>query len=112
MKVRPGLYSMKRTDHVAPGASGVTLDPMQVVGSLAADMPLAYASDIFARMLRERLHRHRQALILRNLHRSCNLTAAAERAEVSPWASTGSSVLVLCDLRRHEDLCFARHRNH
>ena len=61
----------------------MTLDPMRVVESLAEDMPLAYAADIFARMLRERLHRHRQALILRNLHRCCNLTAAAERAEVS-----------------------------
>lgn len=62
--------------------AGVTLDPMRVVEALADDMPLAYASDIFARMLRERLHRHRQALILRNLHRSTNLNAAAERAEV------------------------------
>lgn len=60
---------------------------MRVVDTLAEDMPLAYASDIFARMLRERLHRHRQALILRNLHRCRNLTAAAERAEVSPSAS-------------------------
>lgn len=74
------LFQQFVTEAVIAGAH---LDPMRIVEVLSEDMPLAHAADVFARVMRDRVHRRRQNLICRNLHRSLNFHAAAERAEVS-----------------------------
>ena len=56
---------------------------------MGGGMPLAVAVPTLERMLRERIHRTRQTSVLKNLHRSCHLTAAAERAEVRCIATLG-----------------------
>ena len=53
-----------------------------MLDALGEGAPLAVALPTLGRMLRERIHRTRQGLLLRNLHRSCHLQAAAERVDV------------------------------
>ncbi|KAK9804448.1 hypothetical protein WJX73_002374 [Symbiochloris irregularis] len=61
---------------------GAELDPQEVLGVMGPDMPLPVAVPTLERMLRERTHRTRQTSVLKNLHRACHLSAAAERAEL------------------------------
>lgn len=61
---------------------------MRVIEVLSEDMPLAHAADVFARVMRDRIHRRRQNLVCRNLHRSLNFQAAAERAEVCSFPAS------------------------
>ncbi|CAL5097502.1 unnamed protein product [Urochloa decumbens] len=60
---------------------GESLDPMQVLERLSADMPLQLASDTILRMLRARVHHHRQGQIVHNLSRATNLDARLTRLE-------------------------------
>ncbi|KAL5230328.1 hypothetical protein ABZP36_029104 [Zizania latifolia] len=60
---------------------GESLDPLQVLERLSADMPLQLASDTILRMLRARVHHHRQGQIVHNLSRSTNLDARLTRLE-------------------------------
>ncbi|GMP91769.1 hypothetical protein CsSME_00042310 [Camellia sinensis var. sinensis] len=46
---------------------GESLDPLQVLERLSPDMPLQLASDTILRMLRARLHHHRQGLKFRQV---------------------------------------------
>jgi len=78
--------------------AGVNLNPMSIVETLSDEMPLTVAADIFSRILRERLHRHRQTHIIRNLHRNQNLSVAAGRAEVNPLASSVRDNLCLLNM--------------
>jgi hypothetical protein len=48
---------------------GESLDPIQVLERLSADMPLQLASDTILRMLRARVHHHRQGQV--NIIISC-----------------------------------------
>ena len=74
--LHPGLFD---TDGGAPGAD---LDPRAVLDALGEAVPLSVALPTLGRMIRERTHRVRQGCLLRNLHRSCHLQAAASRVEV------------------------------
>jgi hypothetical protein len=60
---------------------GASLDPLQVLEALSADMPLPLASQTIARMMRARVHRHRQGQIVKNLERHINLEARVSRVE-------------------------------
>ncbi|KAF8725581.1 hypothetical protein HU200_020118 [Digitaria exilis] len=60
---------------------GKSLDPMQVLERLSPDMPLQLASDTILRMLRARVHHHRQGQIVHNLSRATNLDARLTRLE-------------------------------
>ncbi|RLN28039.1 transforming growth factor-beta receptor-associated protein 1 [Panicum miliaceum] len=60
---------------------GESLDPMQVLERLSPDMPLQLASDTILRMLRARVHHHRQGQIVHNLSRATNLDARLTRLE-------------------------------
>ncbi|KAL9685106.1 hypothetical protein QQ045_022553 [Rhodiola kirilowii] len=60
---------------------GESLDPLQVLETLSPDMPLQLASDTILRMLRARLHHHRQGQIVRNLSRAADVDARLARLE-------------------------------
>ncbi|XP_077241075.1 vacuolar sorting protein 39 [Tasmannia lanceolata] len=60
---------------------GESLDPLQVLESLSPDMPLQLASDTILRMLRARVHHHRQGQIVHNLSRAINVEANLMRLE-------------------------------
>uniref|UniRef100_A0A0D9WBS3 CNH domain-containing protein n=1 Tax=Leersia perrieri TaxID=77586 RepID=A0A0D9WBS3_9ORYZ len=60
---------------------GESLDPLQVLERLSADMPLQLASNTILRMLRARVHHHRQGQIVHNLSRATNLDAKLTRLE-------------------------------
>ncbi|KAF9686004.1 hypothetical protein SADUNF_Sadunf03G0113400 [Salix dunnii] len=60
---------------------GESLDPLQVLETLSPDMPLQLASDTILRMLRARLHHHRQGQIVHNLSRALNVDAKLARLE-------------------------------
>ncbi|KAG2623954.1 hypothetical protein PVAP13_3KG092900 [Panicum virgatum] len=60
---------------------GESLDPMQVLERLSPDMPLQLASDTILRMLRARVHHHRQGQIVHNLSHATNLDARLTRLE-------------------------------
>ncbi|KAM3405855.1 hypothetical protein ACQJBY_000090 [Aegilops geniculata] len=60
---------------------GTSLDPIQVLERLSSDMPLQLASDTILRMLRARVHHHRQGQIVHNLSRATNVDARLTRLE-------------------------------
>ncbi|XP_058196214.1 vacuolar sorting protein 3 [Rhododendron vialii] len=60
---------------------GENLDPLQVLERLSPDMPLQLASDTILRMLRARLHHHRQGQIVHNLSRATDVDASLGRLE-------------------------------
>lgn len=60
---------------------GKSLDPLQVLERLSPEMPLQLASDTILRMLRARVHHHRQGQIVHNLSRATNLDARLTRLE-------------------------------
>ncbi|TXG48254.1 hypothetical protein EZV62_027548 [Acer yangbiense] len=60
---------------------GESLDPLQVLETLSPDMPLQLASDTILRMLRARLHHHRQGQIVHNLSRAVDIDARLARLE-------------------------------
>ncbi|XP_047330335.1 vacuolar sorting protein 3 [Impatiens glandulifera] len=60
---------------------GESLDPLQVLERLSADMPLNLASDTILRMLRARLHHHRQGQIVHNQSSSVHIDASLGRLE-------------------------------
>ncbi|XP_020106961.1 transforming growth factor-beta receptor-associated protein 1 isoform X2 [Ananas comosus] len=60
---------------------GESLDPLQVLEKLSPDMPLQLASDTILRMLRARVHHHREGQIVHNLSRAINLDARLTRLE-------------------------------
>ena len=73
-------------------AAGADLDPRAVLDALGEAVPLSVALPTLGRMIRERTHRVRQGCLLRNLHSSCHLQAAAARVEVrcpGPCACSG-----------------------
>ncbi|CAI0422184.1 unnamed protein product [Linum tenue] len=60
---------------------GESLDPLQVLEALSADMPLQLASDTILRMLRARVHHHHQGKIVHNLSRAVYVDARLARWE-------------------------------
>ncbi len=58
------------------------LDPLCVLGALPDNMALSLAVGPVACMLRERTHRKREGMIVRNVQRTMNLEVAAQRAEI------------------------------
>ncbi|KAE8719977.1 cyclin-T1-5-like [Hibiscus syriacus] len=60
---------------------GESLDPLQVLETLSPDMPLQLASDTILRMLRARLHHHRQGQIVHHLSRAVDIDARLARLE-------------------------------
>nr|KJB69957.1 hypothetical protein B456_011G051400 [Gossypium raimondii] len=60
---------------------GESLDPLQVLETLSPDMPLQLASETILRMLRARLHHHRQGQIVRYLSRAVHIDARLARLE-------------------------------
>ncbi|KAK9031032.1 hypothetical protein V6N11_032428 [Hibiscus sabdariffa] len=60
---------------------GESLDPLQVLETLSPDMPLQLASDTILRMLRARLHHHRQGQIVHHLSRAVDTDARLARLE-------------------------------
>ncbi|XP_042517163.1 vacuolar sorting protein 3 isoform X2 [Macadamia integrifolia] len=60
---------------------GESLDPLQVLETLSADMPLQLASDTILRMLKARLHHRRQGQIVRNLSRAISIDTKLARLE-------------------------------
>ncbi|GMN46052.1 hypothetical protein TIFTF001_015245 [Ficus carica] len=60
---------------------GESLDPLQVLERLSQDMPLQLASETLLRMLRARLHHHRQGQIVHNLSRALDTDARLARLE-------------------------------
>ncbi|PSS09434.1 Transforming growth factor-beta receptor-associated protein [Actinidia chinensis var. chinensis] len=60
---------------------GESLDPLQVLERLSSDMPLQLASNTILRMLRARLHHHRQGQIVHNLSRAIDIDASLGRME-------------------------------
>uniref|UniRef100_A0A0D6R6W1 Vacuolar sorting protein 39/Transforming growth factor beta receptor-associated zinc finger domain-containing protein n=1 Tax=Araucaria cunninghamii TaxID=56994 RepID=A0A0D6R6W1_ARACU len=60
---------------------GELLDPLQVLEALSPDMPLQLASETLSRMLRARVHHHRQGQIVQSLSRAVNLDARLARFE-------------------------------
>ncbi|CAK9184466.1 unnamed protein product [Ilex paraguariensis] len=60
---------------------GESLDPLQVLERLSPDMPLQLASDTILRMLRARLHHHRQGQIVHNLFRAVDIDSSLARFE-------------------------------
>ncbi|MQL95338.1 hypothetical protein Taro_028003 [Colocasia esculenta] len=60
---------------------GECLDPLQVLEKLSPEMPLHLASDTILRMLRARVHHHRQGQIVHRLSRALNLEAQLARLD-------------------------------
>ncbi|KAI3428666.1 hypothetical protein D9Q98_007489 [Chlorella vulgaris] len=60
---------------------GDHLDPQEVLQALPPGMPLAAAAPVVAPMLRDRLHRRRQAALVKNLHRARLAAAAGLRCD-------------------------------
>ncbi|XP_015883796.3 vacuolar sorting protein 3 [Ziziphus jujuba] len=60
---------------------GESLDPLQVLERLSPDMPLQLASETLLRMLRARLHHHRQGQIVHNLSLALDTDARLARLE-------------------------------
>ncbi|GMH02675.1 hypothetical protein Nepgr_004514 [Nepenthes gracilis] len=60
---------------------GESLDPLQVLERLSPDMPLQLASDTILRMLRARLHHHRQGQIVHNLSQAVDIDVRLARLE-------------------------------
>ncbi|KAL5985479.1 hypothetical protein ACLOJK_027463 [Asimina triloba] len=60
---------------------GESLDPLQVLESLSPDMPLQLASDTILRMLRARVHHHRQGQIVHSISHAINVEAKLARLE-------------------------------
>eukprot|EP00250_Pteridium_aquilinum_P021146 c25040_g1_i1 orf=503-3787(-) len=60
---------------------GTSLDPLQVLEALSANMPLQLAYSTIARMFRSRAHIHRQGQIVRHLTRAENFEARLSRLE-------------------------------
>lgn len=60
---------------------GESLDPLQVLERLSPDMPLQLASDTILRMLRARLHHHRQGQIVHSLSLAIDIDASLGRLE-------------------------------
>ncbi|CAA2991564.1 Transforming growth factor-beta receptor-associated protein 1 homolog [Olea europaea subsp. europaea] len=60
---------------------GEMLDPLQVLERLSPTMPLQLASDTILRMLRARLHHHRQGQIVHNMSRALDIDASLARLE-------------------------------
>ncbi|XP_055810495.1 vacuolar sorting protein 3 isoform X2 [Solanum dulcamara] len=60
---------------------GEMLDPLQVLERLSPDMPLQLASETILRMLRARLHHHRQGQIVHNISRALDIDASLARFE-------------------------------
>ncbi|CAH8392427.1 unnamed protein product [Eruca vesicaria subsp. sativa] len=60
---------------------GESLDPLQVLEKLSPDMPLKLASDTILRMLRARVHHHRQGQIVHNVSRALDVDSRLARLE-------------------------------
>lgn len=60
---------------------GESLDPLQVLEKLSPEMPLQLAADTIMRMLRARVHHHRQGQIVHNLSRAISIDARSARLE-------------------------------
>ncbi|XP_028795690.1 vacuolar sorting protein 3 isoform X4 [Neltuma alba] len=60
---------------------GEALDPLQVLEKLSPDMPLQLASETLLRMLRARVHHHRQGQIVHSLSRAVDIDARLSRLE-------------------------------
>ncbi|CAN8312975.1 unnamed protein product [Cochlearia groenlandica] len=60
---------------------GESLDPLQVLEKLSPDMPLKLASDTVLRMLRARVHHHRQGQIVHNISRALDVDSRLARLE-------------------------------
>ncbi|XP_054783341.1 vacuolar sorting protein 3 isoform X1 [Prosopis cineraria] len=60
---------------------GEALDPLQVLEKLSPDMPLQLASETLLRMLRARVHHHRQGQIVHSLSRAVDTDARLSRLE-------------------------------
>lgn len=60
---------------------GEALDPLQVLERLSPDMPLQLASDTILRMLRARLHHHRQGQIVHSMSRALDVDTKLSRLE-------------------------------
>ncbi|KAG9458271.1 hypothetical protein H6P81_002779 [Aristolochia fimbriata] len=60
---------------------GESLDPLQVLETLSADMPLQLASETILRMFRARVHHHLQGQVVHNLSRALNVEAKLTRLE-------------------------------
>ncbi|KAF7825849.1 vacuolar sorting protein 3-like isoform X1 [Senna tora] len=60
---------------------GESLDPLQVLEKLSPDMPLQLASETLLRMLRARVHHHRQGQIVHSLSRAVDIDARLSRLE-------------------------------
>ncbi|KAL8151595.1 hypothetical protein V2J09_021403 [Rumex salicifolius] len=60
---------------------GESLDPLQVLERLSPDMPLQLASETILRMLRARLHHHRQGQVVHNMSRAVNVDLKLARLE-------------------------------
>ncbi|KAJ3708729.1 hypothetical protein LUZ61_012434 [Rhynchospora tenuis] len=60
---------------------GESLDPLQVLEKLSPEMPLQLAADTILRMLRARVHHHRQGQIVHSMSRAINLDAKLTRME-------------------------------
>ncbi|GAB4840796.1 hypothetical protein Ancab_021558 [Ancistrocladus abbreviatus] len=60
---------------------GESLDPLQVLERLSPDMPLQLASETILRMLRARLHHHRQGKIVHNLSHAVDVDVRLARLE-------------------------------
>lgn len=69
---------------------------MQMLAALPEDMPLSAGADILARMLCERMHRHRHGSIIKSLQRSVHLSTTVQRIEVSRC----SMLLLNADLQK------------
>ncbi|GAB2281147.1 hypothetical protein Dimus_015751 [Dionaea muscipula] len=60
---------------------GESLDPLQVLERLSPDMPLQLASETILRMLRARLHHHRQGQVVHNISRALDVDMRLARLE-------------------------------
>ncbi|KAG0575358.1 hypothetical protein KC19_VG339500 [Ceratodon purpureus] len=60
---------------------GASLDPLKVLEALSPEMSLSMASQTLSRMLRARVHRHREGQIVKHINRHNNLEARVERVE-------------------------------
>jgi len=60
---------------------GASLDPLKVLEALSPGMSLSLASQTISRMLRARVHRHREGQIVKHINRHNNLEARIDRVE-------------------------------
>lgn len=60
---------------------GASLDPLKVLEALSPGMSLSLASQTISRMLRARVHRHREGQIVKHINRHKNLEARVDRVE-------------------------------